>query len=504
MLWGWEGIAPLLVVPALVGCAIGLSSKMRADAALSGLVGGTVGTALAAWTYTPERILVALNSMPGWMFENITDVTFTEYMRPMWMATAPVSAYLAHRSLVPMLLAGIMLVPAFALGASELRLRPKTARLGSWMPWVVVLLAASCLVASVGGATPAWFAGLNGPWTPGTYFSDMAQNIRTNEIMRDEHKGYYTAYIEAFAQDGRAGFSDQVAEGKFKTGSAAMIRQPAMLYLWRLITLAAPGAAIGWVSVVLGAAMIPISYWGLRRAIGTRALFVGFMVFPGLALWSATAISLEPEWWGVLCLLGAFFALVRRKTVLSLVLAFAAVLFRETTGVWLLVAIGLFSGLAVADRRWWRLAAVAAGLLAANVLAFWLHVQVGSTHIIHPTEASTLGAYLASSYAKGFAVRSLAPLSYLMLPYGLNAFPPVALLPLALVGFWVGLARAPLARLQVTGYVATFAAYLLAIGATSSYWGMIVTPFIVIGAALLAVSLDRLGSRRVWRFARPT
>ena len=91
-----------------------------------------------------------------------------------------------------------------------------------------------------------------------------------------------------------------------------------------------------------------------------------------------------------------------------------------------------------------------------------------------------------------------------MLPYGLDSFIPAYLAPFGIVGLGVGLSRTPVARLVTTSYVTAMIAFFLVFGATSTYWGQIVNPLLVVGIMLLVVSLDRLGSAEVWRFGWPS
>ena len=503
-LWGWEDVLPLLVVPLLAGLAVGCCSRTRIEALCAGAVSGIVGTSAAVWIYEPHRLLALINGIPHWVNQNVASGTYHIVVAPLLGLDAPMSAYMANSTRVPMFAAGVLLVPAFAFAAREMQVWKSALKASTWIPWVVSLLAAACLVASVAQADVGWFAFLETPLRPGTYREDQADNLRTLEIMRSEGKSYYPAAVQSAAGDPRTSGVIAASGNKFPAGSSALIRQPAMFYLWRLITLESPPTAIGWASLLCAAAILPLSLWGLRPPVGDRALFVGFALLPGLALWSSNPGALEPEWWAVLALLAAFFVLARGKVYLALVFGLAAVLLRETAGLWLLCACVVLLVAGSRNRRWTRPAAVAGGLLACAIVAFALHVWTSSAYVLHPSaNGSVLLAYITGQSTRSLTDRALAPLAYLMFPYGLDTFSPVWLVPIGIVGLWVGLRKTPLARLVATSYVAVMVAFFFTVGATSTYWGQVVNPLIVIGVTLLALSLDRLGSPDSWRLAWP-
>ena len=119
--------------------------------------------------------------------------------------------------------------------------------------------------------------------------------------------------------------------------------------------------------------MIAGLFWSLSAALGYRALFVAFLTFPALMMHAGGVNPLLPEWWAMVALLGGFFAIVRGHDLAAGVFGLAAVLFRETFGVWLL-SLGLAATLfALRDPRVWRKVAVYAALLAAGVAGYLIH-----------------------------------------------------------------------------------------------------------------------------------
>jgi hypothetical protein len=224
---------------------------------------------------------------------------------------------------------------------------------------------------------------------------------------------------------------------------------------------------------------------------------------PVMVMHVAATNTAFPEYWAMLAILVAFFVLVRGHFVASAVAGLIAVLFRETFGAWLLALVVVALLGSIADKRWRRYALFSAGMLGAGIVGYLLHAAAGAAYIIKPTEGSSLAGYLLNSASRSITFRLLAPLSYLMAPFGWFVFSPVALVPLGLVGLWVGLARTNVSRLVSVMYVLAYLIYFATLGAPSTYWGQVVMPLVVVGLALFLASLDRLGKAASWRFALP-
>jgi hypothetical protein len=326
------------------------------------------------------------------------------------------------------------------------------------------------------------------------YASDELVNLKTFYLMRGG-TGFYPSYIEAHAGDRRQLYP--VSNGKFVRGSSALFRQPTMFYLWQLVARGGTFDNVIHLALLCCAAVFLGAYWALSGAVGYRALFVGPVLYPGMVMLAAVFNPLLPEFWAMLLLFASFFLLVRGKFVAAGILGLTAVLFRETFGAWLLALVLASLVFSVADRRYLKRAALFAGLLGVGVVAYLVHVAAGSSYVIGST-GSYLANYLLTSASQPLDIKLLSPASYLMFSYGFFTFPTAWLIPFGIAGLWVGLRRAPMARVASVLYVALFVAYFLVIGASGQYWGQAVMPLVLVGCTLFLASIDRLGKRASW------
>jgi hypothetical protein len=405
------------------------------------------------------------------------------------------SAFSDGRGWLPATLA-VALAPALAWAVYMLvagRAEDGTHRRAvAWSITAVVVL--SFLVTMSG---PAQRAGKSGSVEPvaGAYPTDNMLNLKTYHLMA-EGRGFYEAYVEAHAL--RHPDLDIAKDGKFVRESAARLRQPTMFAMWSAVAPNHDFSGVARLSILLAALLLVATYSGLRVAIGPRALFMSSIIFPFFVTQSLWVSALLPEWWATLAVLGGFLALVGHRPLSAGLLGLVAVMLRETSGVWLLAMCLCVVLFALHDRRAWRWAATYLGLLAIGAAVYARNVAEATKYVIHPTNGDVVG-YLFNAPGSVGLNRLAAPLEYLMLAYGSSLTSTLWLLPVGLVGLWIGLRRAPSARLSGVVYVGVFAAYFAVLGVLGPYWGQLVTPLLVLGAGLAVASADKIMEADTWR-----
>ena len=495
LLFGWDGVAPLLVAPAMVGVALGLASASRLEALVSALASAAVGSIAGILMYNPDFQSVAVNSMADWMNRDVALGVYTDLVVPV-LRGSPVMLYgMVGKNPWPLIVIPALVMAASALAAVETHRSGTPRRLRMIAAYAVIAVLAGSLVFALGTRNSRSLEAIRAADNPTVgYASDPSLNAKTYFLMA-RGSPFYPAYVRAHELDSR--HIVKVEKGKFVGGAASMMRQPAVFYLWQLL---APGGRVElvlWVAYMAAGLVLFGLFWGLSVALGYRALFVAFCAYPMLLMHAGGLNPLYPEWWALLALLAGFLAMVRGHFVAAGVFGLTAIVFRETFAVWLL-ALALSSAMfALRDRRVWRRVALYGGLLVGGGVAYLLHVAIGSRYVVSKAGGS-LGAYLSSASSRDVAIRLLSPVSYLMYPYGSFRFSMLWFLPLGIIGLWVGLRRVPEARLAASLYALLFCGYLIAFGAPSQYWGQAVMPILVIGTAMLLASLDALSARSSW------
>jgi len=468
LLYGWDALLPHVLVPLLVGGAVGLSSEWRFEALVISLGAACISGLGAVAVYASQTTLLSLRHAfeGGWA--------------------------------VLLVLAAVVLMPASALGARLLCERSNPSRGRDILAWAIAGALAVSFLFTVWAPTQSWLAKARVEPAAGSYHNDQMLNLKTYYLMQDG-QGFYPAYVRATGDDGRRIYG--VVDGKFITGSSAMMRQPAVFYLWKVVAPQRDFGNVAYLAAVLAAAILLASYWALSAVAGYRALFVAPVIFPALVMLSAGVNTLFPEYWALLALLAGFFLAVKRHLVWAGVFGLIALLLRETFGAWLLALILAAAILAVKDRRCWRYVGLYVGLMGAGIAGFMAHVAAGNRYVVRPA-AGFLATYLLASTARPLSERFILPISYMMFPYGLTVFSPAWLVPLGLAGLWVGLRGSPVARLASFGYLAFFLCYMVFFGAPAIYWGQAAMPLLLVGVALLLASLDSVGRRASWRLAQ--
>jgi len=464
---GWDSFLPLFVVPAIAGACIGACATSKRQALLAGLAAGLAGSIMSMWLYlsipTPVgRFVVASVYRDG----------------QVWLPCAiaivltPILAWAVH-----------LLVAGHAEGSLR-------RRVVAWSITGVVVL--SFLVTMSGPAQHAGRATLE-PAT-GSDYTDNMLNIKTYHFMADG-QSFYEAYVGAHAMRGR--LPATVRDGKFMGGSAAMFRQPTMFAMWSAVGPDHDFSRVVRLSILLSAALLIATYTGLRVAIGPRALFMASIIFPFFVTQAIGMSMQQPEWWATLAVLGGFLALVGGRPLSAGLLGLVALTFRETSGVWLL-AMGVCAVLfAFRNRRAWRWVAIYAGLLAVGIAVYARHVAEASRYVVNGNIGAVVG-YLLNAPGSSALQRLAAPVEYLMVAYGSSFMSLLWLVPVGLVGLWIGLRRVPSARLSATLYVFVFCVYFAVLGVLGPYWGQLITPLLIIGMGLAIASADQLMEPDTW------
>ena len=470
LLNGWNALLPWVVVPAIAGACIGACSTSKRQALVAGLASALAGGAVSMWLYL---------SIPTSVRSLVVASLIGDDLGLLAVALAVVVAPIVA-------LAVYLLVAGHAEESPRRRV----------VEWSTALVVALSLLVTMSG--PVQRAGATASVQPvaGAYATDNMLNRKTYHLMADGD-GFYNAYVKAHAMDSRRLYA--VQDGKFASGSAAMMRQPTMFVMWGVVGPDHNFMRVVQLSVLLSAVLLVATYAGLWKAIGPRSLFISTFIFPFFVTQATTATSmLQPEWWATLAVLGGFLALVSGRPLSAGLLGLVAVTFRETSGVWLLAMGACAVVFALHDRRAWRWVAAYFGLLAIGVAMYAIHVAVASRYVIHPTNSSVVGYLL---YPSGVSVlRQLGPpLEYLMVAYGSSLASTLWLVPAGLVGLWIGLRRVPSARLSAMVYVTVFLIYFAVLGVKGPYWGQLVTPLLVMGAGLAIASADRIMDPATWR-----
>jgi hypothetical protein len=467
LLYGWDTLLPQLLVPLMIGGAVGLSAETRFEALVAGLGAALVGSLGAAISYSSWTTLPALRSQ----FSGGSA----------WVLVA----------------CAVVLTPGAALGVRMLAERFAGDRLKRVAAWVISAVLAASFLFTMWAPTQSWIANARIEPVSGTYRTDQMVNLKVYYLMQ-AGEGFYQAYANATGGDARQLYP--VRDGKFVSASSAMLRQPATFYLWKVVAPRRDFGAVAYLAMIAAALLLAGSYWAFSAVVGYRALFVAPIIFPALVLHCSGANTLFPEWWALLALLAGVLCAVRKRMVLAGVFGLLALVLRETFGAWLLALALASVVLALRDKRMWRYVGLYAGLLALGVGGYLLHTLVGRTYISHPTTGFVV-TYLLAAAQRPISERLFAPLAYLMYPYGFLSFSAAWLVVPGIVGLWVGLRRAPFARLASFLYLAFFLGYLVILGAPSPYWGQAVMPLVLVGIALLLVSLDRLAENSSWRWS---
>jgi hypothetical protein len=509
LLYGWTTLMPLVTPPLLVGLCLGLCCDDLREATIVGSVSGLLGTLFAYGTYAVGSLTGAFNTMPQWANKDIAGILYDQTVIPILKASAFLSTEIAKGSPLLPLVLGVVITPLACVGLVWLLKQIKAERAKLWIAAaIVVLLVGSAAYAALVSA-PAYRQRVTVEPAAGQYAFDNDLNLVTFYRMRSG-LGFYAAYVQAHAGDARKLYP--VVDGKFKSVSASLLREPTMFYFWQAIALGGDfGRIIIW-SVGLGMLTLVVLAWGLRPALGWRAIFVIPVLTPYFIVASSTFNALQPEWWATLLLLCSFALLVRKLTLPALALALTAMLFRETFGLWLLVLAVL---LTLAAWRWRaprRDAVVAWGALAAGLAFIGAHWVMGSAYVISQP-AGGLIAYLTSNSGQPLDVKFFSQMFYLGFPYAVILAPLgyfgagfgglarlFALIPpLGMTGYWLALRESPLPRYAAVFYIAAFTLFCLIVGATGQYWGQNVIPLALAGIVALLACLDRAADVDAWK-----
>ena len=485
-------LLPVLMVPAVIGLCAGSWLRRPLWAAVAGFVASLSGCWAVLSVYADASFVNWVQTrMPQYSVQDTTGAIFA-FIRAM-IAEHPLTVARVGGEGVLVVAVMSLLTAGIAAGVAWWRSGEATASRTAITAWVAVGLLTTCFVYTAWTGTVDFRASIASEPADGSYAYDPVFNVKTYYMMA-RGIGFYDAYVYAMSKDSRRVGTSGIIDGKITTGSPMMLRQPNAFYLWRIAGWAGVDGILA-LSIAACAAILVASFGVLRKAAATRALFVPLVLFPGLMLHTVWLNIFFPDWWAALAILGSALLLLGRRYWEAGVLAVLAILFRETAGAWALALTAGAVFLWLRGQREWRAKAIAyiAGMVGAVAL-FAVHYVSGLPYFVRNenTSSFSLISMLAPNVSATLDWKLMGPTSYLMQPYGLYAFPTAFVLPAASAGFWLSLPTGSIERLVLTVYPLMMLLYLLIIGATSSYWGQIVMPVGLIGAALLFARADRL------------
>ncbi len=504
LLYPYSTFIPVLVVPCVIGIFVGLALDSTPVSAVVAALSAFVGTLAAAITYRLDRIGATLESLQA---RGVFDYAFADIPRSLldtltgiWSRT-PVNSADTPDGPILMVIAATTLTALVALAVSWMRGRTDDSRVTRAASWLAVGLIALSLLVTGMAATSEFRAQVDIEPPDKQYAYDPVFNVKTYHLMK-AGQGFREAYLYAQMMDARKDDKFSVIEDgmrKFNGGSPAYQRQPAAFYLWQVLGARQASdiviASLVWCCVILAGL-----HWTLSERLGPRSIAVVALVYPSLLLHSIWFNVFFPDWWATLVLALSIIAMLKERYWTAGALGLAAALFREIMAVWLLVILAAACVKWLRDRSAWRLLAGYSATLAAFGGAFAWHYSAGARYTARATveqSGSFVQGALAASAGLGLMDKLLKAPSYLLLPYGFYAVPGYLFLPAGSAGFFSITKPGSVARLALTGFPLAMLALYVVTGATSSYWGMHVMPFAILGTAALVANADEI-SLRVW------
>jgi hypothetical protein len=507
LLSGYSTLLPILTVPLIIGVAVALCTRKASMAAVIGAGAGFVGGLLSVWAYSWDRLVAFLNSMPAYANPDIPGSVYQDFIIPLMRVNAlNTSMAGSGGAMVAVLLATLLtMVVAFAVSTME-SARPKAGRFETkqLLGLAAALLIVASFLVTTWGTTAGVRVSLAVEPADKSYAFDPIINLRAYYLMLGG-ADYYAAIVKAAQGDARlADGKHFTKDGKFSYGwgSNIPLREPWMWYLWKVIAPTGGGGILWW-AMMAAAGFLLAAYLAFLPWISYRALFVVAAVYPAMMMHTAWINILHPDWWGMLCVMFSMLAVLRRWFVAAGVLALAAALFRELLVIWLimLLVVAAYQALRSKEKGWLRAAVAMLVLLVLFVPAYTVHWNKTLTLVDSkaPLHGGTDGTgptgivYVLRSVIlprqNPIEHRLFQPTSYLMYPYGSFRFPNWILMPLGVLGLWMGLRRDRPVALLIAGYVFFWFCYYLFIGPTLSYWGQMVMPLAVMGTGMLATGL---------------
>lgn len=487
---------PALMLPLVVGVYLGLVIARPLEAAGIGAAVATLGGVLSAWLYSAETANGLLQRFPQWANIDVPGGTYTEGFAPLirlspWLTDATGTVLL-----------GVVLC---GLAAGLLAMVIDGYRGVPWLRtavgWAFVVLLAGCFLASAETGTTNLRSYANVEPQAGGYQYDAVIYLKTFYLMK-HGESFYPAAVEACSGDARLAKDKVVRDGKMFGfwPKPSYFRQPLPFWMWTAS--ASDGAGIVRLAEVLCAVLLLAMYAGFGRSLSVRAAIVPMLLFPWLLFHILSLNTFFPDWWAALFSMFALALLAARVPLGAIAAALVASLTRFNA-LPLLAVLVASAGLLVLVRaeRKRALVLLGAGLAACAVfvVAWQVHVRAATPFIDPATMAASTDGGILSGSGRPFEARALAPLYYLMFPYGFGVVPLLALFPLAFAGFGLGLRQDRYAQLAGVLFALGWFAFLMVAGPSSSYWGQVFTGFLVAGTAVLLAEVPR--ADEAWRDA---
>lgn len=490
LLLGFSSLFPVLVVPLLAGTLVGLTVRSELRAAMTAAAGAAAGALVAGIAFQTDTFLGILQRMPDYANVDVTSTLYERFLLPLVQGGPMGTAFRGADGVVLLMAFVALLAGGTAFGVAWY-VRQADAAPTRWIAWGAVgLIGVSFFFTAVSGTSTSGFAETMATEPAvGEYSFDPAINLKAVYLMR-RGEDYYHALVDAAAGDARLIKGKSVVNGRIGYPSPANIREPFSFYLWTGISLVGGVQMVLYASILLCIVLMALFYLVLKPLLGYRALFVPMFVFPSLLLHTVWYNVLHPDWWATLALLFAAVFLALDRPIVCGAFLLAACLMRETMLLWAAVVFAIMCVRAWRERRW-TVPLIYAGMFAAFVAEFVLHLRTAKDFIQTGASSTPFFAYISNNAGMGVIHKFLAPTSYLVLPYGFYSFPAYLLLPLGAAGFYFALADRPWARAATVGFIAAEALYYLTLGATSSYWGQHVMPLAIMGTAALLAVADR-------------
>lgn len=481
--WGW------LLAAVCVGCACGAlhSSERWIAPTLSGASVGA-GSAFTLLVLTQSG-LDRLGAHPAYLAGGVANEALTLYLAPMLQSSL---RSLGHQP------AAFLVAPAVAVGCTlGVRWLVSRRKMPRWSGSAVAM-AGLAVVFALGAAQPGVVSWLENP--VGGYAYDAVIYRVTYENMKAGF-GYYESLLSAAAGDERLINENAVRGNRFYAWAFAPsdLRPPALFYAWKFLTPNAVGVFVLAIGVAL-LAMLSV-YLGLRLYIGEAAVFVVFALVPFMQMSVAWPGLFQPDMWAGMFTLMAVGLWLWRRFRAAMVVALVAGICRDLALSTLLVFALYAAYRTVRGNKEWRERTLwGVGLLGVFALVYITHVVQSAPYF--PSSAKSGGrvaGLLRESISSGLVAKVLEPVSYQGFLWWLVYAPPIALVPAAAAGLVWALRRNMTALIPIVGLLAGWAAYLIVLGAHSSYWGLLFMPVVYAGAgALVACAATTACGRNPW------
>jgi hypothetical protein len=488
LLFGWNGLLPLLTVPLIVGVFLGLMATNLSESLVTGGSVGLLGSILACALYQQQAFIAYLQRTAPAAVADVTGSLWQGFVVPLIQAN-PVNDPNVGPLLV--VLFGVVLTTALSAGTWWVcsKLAPTVDR--RWLG-LAVLVPLGVLLASTLFVNGSQFvSSISTEPAPKTYAYDGVVNLKTYYLMLGG-MNYYDAIITAASGDTRlTGITDGKWNGTWAINSPTRVREPAAFYLWTVAGhFGAPG--ILWASLLLAIGVWAVWYWALYPAFGQRALSVAFALFPLMVVHMVWYNLFQPDWWAALMLIYSAAFLVRKRFIPAASFALAAALFREVFALYLVVLLTVAAVFWLRKKLAGRDVAALGAAFVVFAAAYAAHYMAEAPYMGNLAGKDSTLANTLSLMGQPLATKFIGPTSYLMFPYGDAVVPAFVLVIVGAVGLFLLLRDSGPARFALSGYLLVFLAFLAIVGASSSYWGQDFSMLAVTGCAVLLAGSDRL------------